>query len=119
MTGEEETPPTPSIVSRNNFYSMTLLNADSLAPLTRSPGTANYATQVKHLRCFFGSLMEYLINLPFLYTQWDIFRKRYDISPQLTGALDRVLHPTLFSLLPFFISHWLTVGRQFEEINFS
>jgi hypothetical protein len=119
MTGEEETPPTLSIVSRIHFYSMTLLNADSLAPLTRSPGTANYTTQVEHWRCFFGSLMEYLINLPFLYTQWDIFRKRYDISSILSVIPHWVPSPTLFLPLILFIFHWLTVGRQLEEINFS
>lgn len=120
MKGEEETPPTLSIVSNTCFFnSMTQINADSLASITRSPGAANYATQTKRLTCLCGDGLESILFLPFFYPQWCMFRRKYDISSILSATLHRVLSPALFLPLILFIYQWLTDGRQFEPINFS
>ena len=120
MTGEEETPPTLSIVSNSYFFnSMIQIVADSLASINRSPGTANYATQMKHLRCLYGGGMESILFLPIFYPQWRMFRRKNDISSILSAILHRVPSPALFLPLILFIFQWLTDGRQFEEINFS
>jgi hypothetical protein len=98
---------------------MIQIDADSLASIYRSPGTANYTTQMKHLMCLGSGGMESILFLPIFYPQWSMFLRKNDISSILSATLHRVSFPTLFSLLPFFIPHWLTDGRQLEEINFS
>ena len=118
--GEEETPPTLSIVS-NSFFSnsMIQINADSLVSINRSPGIVNYATQMKHLMCVCGGGMESILFLPISYPLWCMFRRKNDISLILRETFHRIPSPTLFLPLILFIFQWLTDGRQLEEINFS
>jgi len=94
-------------------------NADSLASINRSPGTANYTAQMKHLVCSGSGGMESILFLPFFYPQWCMFRMKYDISSIHSATLHQIPSPTLFLPLILFIFQWLTDGRQLEEINFS